>query len=435
MELIPQKVLRLNPIKKKMKKLSRSKLRIPIFRRVILIILDGVGAGELPDASDYSDQGANTLGNLSRAFHATEGRALQIPNLENWGVGGITPMDGIRFPTWVESKGAFGKAIEVSKGKDTTSGHWELAGLILREPFKTYPEGFPSEALNRWIVENDLPGFLGNKSASGTEIIDELGEEHLRTGKPIVYTSADSVWQIAAHETTFGLERLYSICQSARRIGDELQLGRIIARPFVGNPTLGKPFQRTYHRKDLAQPPFRQTYLDVLRQFDVLTLGIGKISSIYADHGIKTSIETHGNTHGLQVLLEQLKTNSTGLIFCNLIDFDMLYGHRRDVIGFGKALEEFDTAIPAIRKMMSQDDLLIITADHGNDPTFSGSDHTREYIPLLAFSPGQKAQGPIPLGTRSSFADVGATMVHALLGEEIEELQLAGKSFLLNLGI
>ncbi len=405
-----------------------------MLKRVIWIVLDGVGAGELPDAALYGDRGSNTLGNLSRAFKAKTGRNLQLPNLENWGLANVTHMEGLSPRADGHGFGAYGRAMEQSRGKDTTSGHWEMAGLVVSKPFAVYPDGFPAAIVDRWVKENGLPGVLGNKAASGTEIIEELGPEHLRTGKPILYTSADSVWQVAAHEEAFGLERLYKICKSARKIGDELQLGRVIARPFVGDPSKGQPFKRTYNRKDYAQLPFSKTFLDALVEGGVPTLGVGKISNIYAAQGIQENIDTKGNTDGLRVLLEQMKTRKQGLIFCNLIDFDMLYGHRRDVEGFGLALEEFDRVIPEMRKLMTDDDLVLIASDHGNDPTFRGSDHTREYIPVLAYSPGQRSRGPVDLGVRDSFADLGATAVHALLGKETMP-GLAGRSFLPQLGL
>jgi phosphopentomutase len=407
----------------------------PQFDRVFWVILDGVGAGELPDAQLYGDRGSNTLGNLSRAFHASHGRALKLPNLEAWGLGNITPMEGIH-PQPIGggnpgAHGAFGRAVEKSLGKDTTSGHWEMAGLVVTKAFATFPNGFPEEVVDRWCRENGLPGVLGNKVASGTTILEELGQEHVRTGKPILYTSADSVWQIAAHEESFGLDRLYQISKSARKICDELQIGRVIARPFVGGGST--PFKRTYNRMDYAQIPFARTHLDLLVERGVPTTGIGKISSIYADQGIQENIHTEGNTDGIRVLLELLASQTNrGLIYCNLIDFDMLYGHRRDVPGFAAALEEFDQAIPRIEKLMRPRDLLVIAADHGNDPTYKGTDHTREYIPILAFSPSQKTAGPADLGVRNSFADVGATVFEALTGQTAP--QLAGNSFLSLLG-
>lgn len=402
------------------------------FDRVILVVLDGVGAGELPDAKAYSDLGSNTLGNLARVLKERTGRTLTIPNLEKLGIGNITAIPGVAPKKPGEGVGAFGKARELSNGKDTTSGHWEMAGLVVSKPFQTYPNGFSDEVIARWVKENNLPGVLGNKAASGTEIIEELGREHLRTGKPIVYTSADSVWQIAAHEEAFGLPRLYEVSKSARKICDELGISRVIARPFVGNPEKGVPFKRTYNRKDLAQLPFGHTVLDLLVDAGIPTLGIGKISSIYAGKGIQKNIDTAGNTDGIRVLLEQAKTVKHGLIFCNLIDFDMLYGHRRDVVGFADALEEYDRAMPALLAAMGPRDLLLMSADHGNDPTYRGSDHTREFIPLLAFTPATTAAGPIDLGTRGTFGDIGATVLEALVGEAkpYADAKLAGESFL-----
>lgn len=404
------------------------------FDRVIWVVLDGVGAGELPDAQLYGDHGANTLGNIARTYQNPEGRSLYLPNLETMGLGTIVAMNGVVPKLPGQGRGACGKMLEQSKGKDTTSGHWEMAGLIVMKPFTTYPS-FPEEVVDQWIKENSLPGILGNKSASGTVIIDELGEEHLKTGKPILYTSADSVWQVAAHEEAFGLQRLYDICKSARKLCDPLQISRVIARPFVGNPTEGKPFKRTYHRQDYSQLPYSPSYLNLLTEKGVETLGIGKISAIYAGQGIQKSIETQGNTHGIQVLIEQIRHMRKGLIYCNLIDFDMLFGHRRDVPGFAVALEEFDRALPTLMTEMTSRDLLILTADHGNDPTFKGTDHTREYAPLLIYTPSQSKPGPLNLGIRNTFADVGATVVESLLGVTAAQWgspwsNLAGTSFL-----
>lgn len=418
---------------------GRKENTAPPLDRVILIVLDGVGAGALPDASSYGDDQSNTLGNLSRAFHRTAGRTLSLPHLQAWGLGKITSMEGVAAATPGGGEGAFGRARERSRGKDTTSGHWEMAGLIVDEAFPTFPCGFPGTVIERWIRENHLPGILGNKPASGTEIIDELGPEHLLTGKPILYTSADSVWQVAAHEQAFGLDRLYGICRSARALCDELGVGRVIARPFVGDPARGVPFKRTYNRKDYSRPPPSPTYLNRLEEHGIPTLGIGKISNIYAGQGIARNIDTKGNTDGIQALLHSLEAERHGLIFCNLIDFDMLYGHRRDVSGFALALEEFDRAIPGIKRRMTPRDLLIISADHGNDPTFRGTDHTREYIPVVAYSPNQTGPGlPVDLGTRDCFADIGATVAHGLAGETRGKASagpLAGVSFLPDLGI
>ena len=403
------------------------------FKRVIWVVLDGVGAGELPDAPQYGDQGSNTLGNLGRAFRTKKGRPLEIPNLAKMGLANLTAIDGVARIAPGQGHGAAGKALELSLGKDTTSGHWEMAGLVVRKAFKTFYDGFPADVVDRWCKENGLPGVLGNKAASGTEIIEELGIEHLKSGKPILYTSADSVWQVAAHEEVFGLEKLLKICKSARVICDELGISRVIARPFVGNPEQGTPFKRTYNRKDYALDPFSKTILDLLVDQGVATLGVGKISNIFAGHGVSKNIDTAGNSDGIRVLIEQMSSFKEGLLFCNLIDFDMLYGHRREVEGFGIALEEFDQALPKICASMTEDDLLLLTADHGNDPTYRGTDHTREFIPVVAYTPKQSRPGPLDLGIRKSFGDVGATVMDALLGLETLQAPLVGQSILKDL--
>jgi len=402
------------------------------YDRVFWVVLDGVGAGELPDAKTYGDLGSDTLGNLSRVVASTKRGPLKLPELQKLGIGNLTKIENVPPLKPGEGRGAHGKATELSCGKDTTSGHWEMAGLVVEEAFATYPTGFSKEIVDRWVKENGLPGVLGNKAASGTDIIKELGEEHMRTGKPILYTSADSVWQVAAHEESFGLEKLFKVCKSARKICDELHISRVIARPFIGNPSKGIPFSRTYNRKDYALPPTIRTHLDELVARGVPTLGIGKISNIYAGHGITDNIDTKGNADGIRVLIEQAAEVKSGLIYCNLIDFDMLYGHRRDTEGFAGALEEFDRKLPELQKKMTDRDLLIIAADHGNDPTFKGTDHTREYIPILAYSPAQKSAGSVNLGIRKSFADVGATVFHALTGstETPANTSWAGQSFL-----
>lgn len=403
------------------------------FKRVILVVLDGVGAGELPDAAHYGDKGSNTLGNLALNLKLKHGKTLTLPHLAKMGLGNITKIEGVPPLQPGEGLGAFGRACELSNGKDTTSGHWEMAGLVVKTPFKVFPNGFADDVIHKWVRDNSLPGVLGNCAASGTEIIEKLGAEHMRTGKPILYTSADSVWQVAAHEESFGLEKLYEICKSARKICDGLGISRVIARPFIGNPQKGIPFKRTYNRKDYSQSPTQKTVLDLLVQKGISTLGIGKISSIYNSHGIQKNIDTAGNTDGLKALLESMDQQKDGLIFCNLIDFDMLYGHRRDVPGFAEALQEFDQKLPSILQKMSSDDLLLIASDHGNDPTYKGTDHTREYIPILAYTPAQKNKGPIDLGIRQSFGDVGATVWHALTGQPQFEQTLSGKSFLTEL--
>lgn len=401
------------------------------FDRVLWVVLDGVGAGATPDAELFNDKNANTLAHCAQALKERFGRQIQLPNLRTLGLGKITHIPGVSDINNPHIKGAYGKALEKSKAKDTSSGHWEMAGLVVEDPFTIYPQGFTQEILERWCKECQLPGVLGNKAASGTDILIELGEEHLRTLKPIVYTSGDSVWQVAAHEEAFGLDRLYEICEKARVLCDELNIGRVIARPFIGNPKDGVPFTRTYNRKDYASPPFQKTYLDALVEKNISTLGIGKISSIYADQGIQKNVSTKGNTDGLATLLKSMQSQKKGLLFCNLIDFDMLYGHRRDVLGFADALEEFDRTLPYIYRFMSFNDLLILTADHGNDPTAPGSDHTREYAPILVYHP-RIQDGGVDLGIRSSFADMGATIYHALTGEEkpASYTHLVGTSFL-----
>jgi phosphopentomutase len=396
----------------------------PTYQRVIWIVLDGVGVGEAPDAAQFKDLGSNTLGNLSQKIKAVRGRELFIPHLTRLGAGKVTPLahdSGISDSMIV---GAYGKAAEKSTGKDTTSGHWEMAGLVVSEPFEVFEKGFPQEVVDRWVKENHLPGYLCNTAASGTDIIEQLGPEHMKTGKPILYTSADSVWQVACHEESFGLDRLYAICKSARKICDELNVSRVIARPFVGDPSKGTPFKRTYNRKDYAQLPFGKTVLDDLVAKNIPVLGIGKISNIFAGVGVPENIDTKGNTDGLSVTLEQVKSRQRGLIYVNLIDFDMLYGHRRDIVGFADALEEADRTIGTIMEEMNDQDLMILTADHGNDPTYPGTDHTREFVPVICYTP--KSKKNTNLGIRESFSDMGATIHEALTGEP----HSSGKSFL-----
>jgi phosphopentomutase len=383
-------------------------------KRVFWIVMDGLGVGEAPDAPAFGDTGSNTLSNLAASTLKSQGRPLRIPHLLGMGLARVTPVAGTSEPAQI--CGGYGKALEKSAGKDTTSGHWEMAGLVVKDAFPVYEQGFPDAVVERWVRENKLPGVLGNHAASGTEIIEQLGPEHMRTGKPILYTSADSVWQVAAHEETFGLERLYEVCKSAREICDELNLGRVIARPFIGDPSKGAPFKRTYNRKDYAQLPFGPTVLDRLTEAGVPVLGVGKISNIFAGIGVPRNIDTRGNTDGLRVMLECMDREAAGLIYVNLIDFDMLYGHRRDVPGFAAALEEFDLALGAMMAKAGQEDLFILTADHGNDPTYRGTDHTREFVPVLAWSPRMN-QG-VDLGIRKSFADMGATIEEALTGKQ-----------------
>lgn len=375
-------------------------------KRAVLIVLDGVGAGELPDADKYGDPGSDTLGHISQKYPQ-----LRLPNLARWGIGNLTNMPTVQRLAPEHCIASFGRCGELSTGKDTTSGHWEMAGVVVDQPFATFPSGFPANIVERWVEENNLPGVLGNCTASGTEIIKQLGEEHVRTGKPILYTSADSVWQIAAHEEAFGLERLYEISKSARKICDELQISRVIARPFVGR--MATDFKRTHHRKDFSQTPPRETMMEKIIEAGLPTVGVGKIWNIFNGRGIKHSLETEDNADGMRTLEKALHTYDKGLVFLNLIDFDMLYGHRRDVTGFARSLEEFDAFIPKLEAQLTPNDLVIISADHGNDPTYRGTDHTREYVPLLAFRKGAKAQA---LGDRRTFADIGQTIAHALTG-------------------
>lgn len=397
------------------------------FKRVIWIVLDGVGAGEAPDAKSFGDTGSNTLGNLSQKLPGLRGTPLHIPNLVKLGAGKITTLANDSGIKDSEIIGAYGKASEKSTGKDTTSGHWEMTGLVVKDPFSVYENGFPQEVVDRWVKENNLPGYLANHAASGTEIIEKLGPEHMKSGKPILYTSADSVWQVACHEESFGLDRLYSICKSARKICDELNISRVIARPFIGDPSKGIPFKRTYNRKDYAQLPFGKTILDDLCSRRIPVLGVGKISNIFAGVGVPENIDTKGNTDGLKVTIEEIQKRKEGLIYVNLIDFDMLYGHRRDINGFATALEEADQAIGKIMGMMNADDLLVLTADHGNDPTYPGTDHTREFVPVICYTP--KGKKNVPLGIRESFSDMGATIFEALTNEP----HSSGKSFLKDL--
>lgn len=375
--------------------------------RVVLIVLDGLGCGELPDASFFGDLGSNTLAHV-----VEKAPQFNAPNLTRWGFGHLTDMARIPAQSLDSGITSIGKCAELSNGKDTTSGHWEMAGIVVEKPFMTYPNGFPSEIVQRWVKENNLSGYLGNTAASGTEIIQQLGEEHIRTGKPILYTSADSVWQIAAHEEAFGLDRLYAISKSARKICDELNVSRVIARPFVGNNAAD--FKRTYNRKDYSQHPPLKTLMDYIIDAGLPTLGIGKISNIFDGRGIQKNIDTKGNTDGLAKTLEALDAVKKGLIFVNLIDFDMNYGHRRDIPGFAKALEEFDAFLPSLEAKLTERDIVILTADHGNDPSYKGTDHTREYIPFIVYQKG--ARGRL-LGNRSTFADIGQTVAHSLTGK------------------
>lgn len=371
------------------------------FKRVFLIVLDSVGIGAMPDAHQYGDENAHTLG------HIAEHRGgLKLPHLEALGLGWIAPVQGV---TAVDSPlAAYGRMQEASVGKDTLTGHWELMGLRLSVPFKTYTDkGFPKELIQQF---ESLTGrkVIGNKAASGTAIIEELGQEHMRAGAWIVYTSADSVFQIAAHEEVVPLEELYQACQVARRLTQEdpYLVGRVIARPFVGTP--GR-FVRTANRRDYALKPFGKTVLNMLKEAGYEVIALGKIEDIYAGEGITRALKTQSNMDGVDKLLVTMEETFTGLSFVNLVDFDSLYGHRRDPDGYAQALEVFDQRLPEILARLKDHDLLMITADHGNDPTHHGTDHTREYVPLLCYSPSFQQKG-ISLGLRETFADVGATI-------------------------
>jgi phosphopentomutase len=367
--------------------------------RVILIVLDSVGVGATADAAAYGDSGANTLGHVLETVGAAD-----LPQMAELGCGNILPLRGL--PPALRPAGAFGKCAELSAGKDTTTGHWELAGLRVESAFPLFPHGFPEE-ITAPFRQRTGRRVLGNKPASGTEIIQELGEEHRRTGDLIVYTSGDSVFQVAAHEEVVPVAELYRICAIAREILDPYRVGRVIARPFVG-PRAGE-FVRTYNRKDFAMPPPRATVLDTISAAGLPVVGVGKISDIFCGRGITEDVHTDGNRDGMQKTLDLCGRVDRGLLMVNLVDFDSLYGHRRDPIGYYRCLREFDQDLARLRSLLRPDrDLVLITADHGNDPTFPGSDHTREYVPLLAFGPPTAAG--IDLGTRGSFADVGATL-------------------------
>jgi phosphopentomutase len=387
---------------------------MPSFDRVILIVLDSVGIGEMPDAAAWGDTGSDTLGNIDRQ------RPLRVPNMQRMGLGNIKPFAHLRPAE--DPRAAFGKAALASPGKDTTTGHWEMAGIILEKPFPLYPNGFPAEVIEPFERAIGRK-IIGNKAASGTEIIKELGVEHLRTGSPIVYTSADSVFQVAAHEEVIPAPELYRICEIARQqLDGPHRVGRVIARPFTGQPG---SFTRTRNRHDYAIPPPEGMLLDQLQAAGVPTCGVGKIYDIYCGRGLSTHVKMKDNADGVEKTLEAMAAQPGGFIFTNLVDFDMIYGHRNDVEGYAAALEAFDASLPRLEAAMGAADLLILTADHGCDPTTPSTDHSREYAPLLAFS---KARHGAPLGVRDSLADVGQTVA------ENFACQIAhGRSFLAEL--
>ncbi|MDO7905131.1 phosphopentomutase [Paenibacillus sp. JX-17] len=371
----------------------------PSFKRICFIVLDSVGIGELPDAVKFGDEGSHTLGHILERVPG-----VKLPNMQKLGLGNIadipplTPVD--------QPLGYFGKMNEVSVGKDTMTGHWELMGLKINTPFNTYPDGFPADLIYQFEQETGRK-VLCNKPASGTEVLDEYGEEQMKTGAWIVYTSADSVFQIAAHEDIIPLDELYRACEIARRLtlAPEHSVGRVIARPYIGEPG---SFKRTPNRHDYAITPPEPTVLNLLANAGKDVIAVGKINDIFSGEGVSASYPTKSNEHGIEVTIDQLGEDFEGLLFTNLVDFDSLYGHRRDPEGYAHALEVFDQAVPQLMERIGQDDLLIISADHGNDPVHPGTDHTREYVPVLIYSPSLKQ--PDSIGIRETYSDLGATI-------------------------
>ncbi|HEY6867350.1 MAG TPA: phosphopentomutase [Candidatus Eisenbacteria bacterium] len=382
--------------------------------RAFLVVLDGVGIGALPDAADYGDQGSHTLLHVAEAVGG-----LSLPRLERLGLGRLCPLPGVRAVG--DPEGARGRLAEASPGKDSTTGHWELAGLVLERPFPTYPRGFPEPLLERWS-ERTGRGWIGNVAASGTEIIQRLGEEHRRTGRLIVYTSADSVFQVAAHEATVPLEELYAACRAARELlTGEHAVGRVIARPFAGSPG---DYRRTVNRRDFSLAPPAETLLDRMVRAGRRVVTVGKVDDLFAGRGVTEAIHTAGNAEGEAVLSDLARRSGEGLVFANLVDFDQQYGHRNDPVGFARALEQFDERLGEIEARLRSDEILLVTADHGNDPTTPSTDHSREYTPLLTAGP--RVRRGADLGTRATFADVAAT-----LAEMFGLARLAaGRSFL-----
>ncbi|MCC6588865.1 MAG: phosphopentomutase [Bryobacterales bacterium] len=386
-----------------------------MFHRVLWVVLDSVGIGEMPDAAAYGDAGSDTLGNIARR------RGLSLPNLSAIGLANIRPIDGL--PPAPNPTGAFGRCALASPGKDTTTGHWEMVGIHLAKPFPLYPNGFPPDVIEAFEQAAGRK-ILGNIPASGTEIIQQLGEEHMRTGKPIVYTSADSVFQIAAHEQVIPIPELYRMCEAARDIlRGAHEVGRVIARPFIGQPGA---FTRTSNRHDYAVPPPPGMLLDRLADRGVPVTGVGKISDVFLGRGIARSIKTKNNDDGMQRTLEALDSEASGLIYVNLVDFDQQYGHRNDVEGYARALEQADAWIPRVCAKLTADDLFILTADHGCDPTTPSTDHSREYVPLLVA--GRRVRAGVNLGTRQSLSDIGQTVAENY-GTQIAH----GESFLSSL--
>lgn len=381
-------------------------------KRVILMVIDSVGIGELPDAKDFGDEGSDTVGCLYRTIEG-----FSLPNMEKLGLRNI---DGVSFYKPTEAIGTYGKMAEISPGKDTTTGHWEIAGLKLPSPFNVYPDGFPDEIIDKF---REATGYdiLCNKPASGTEIIKELGIEHMNTKKLIVYTSADSVFQIAAHEDIVPIEELYDICQKAREILDEYYVSRVIARPFIG--TSPENFERTANRRDFSYYPIGKTVMNLLDDNGITVAAVGKIEDIFAGSGVTIAVHTQSNNDGVDKTIEYMKTINHGLIFSNLVDFDSKYGHRNNPRGYADCLIEFDGRVPELMENLRENDILIITADHGCDPTTPSTDHSREYVPLLVY---KKGITPVNLGVRKTYADIAATIAE-YFGLEYET---PGESFL-----
>ncbi|WP_249597633.1 phosphopentomutase [Peribacillus frigoritolerans] len=369
------------------------------FKRIFVIVMDSVGIGEAPDADLFGDKGADTLGHIAEKMNG-----LNMPTLAKLGLGNIRDIKGIEKAQ--QPLAFYTKMKEASTGKDTMTGHWEIMGLNISTPFRVFPDGFPELLVNELEAKMGR-GIIGNVPASGTEIIERLGEEHMKTGALIVYTSADSVLQIAAHEDIVPIDELYKICEIAREVtmADEFKVGRVIARPFTGEPG---NFKRTPNRHDYALKPFDRTVMDELKDSGYDVLAIGKISDIFDGEGVTESLRTVSNMDGMDKLIQTVEQDFKGLSFLNLVDFDALYGHRRDPEGYGKALEEFDARMPEVLDKLKEDDLLIITADHGNDPVHEGTDHTREYVPLLVYSKRFTEGAELPI--RDTFADIGATV-------------------------
>ena len=381
-----------------------------MINRAIIIVLDGFGVGELPDAHVYGDEGSNTLVGIYNSEH---------PNLPNMKSLGLYNIDGVDIVDKAENVlGAYGKDTETCEGKNSPVGHWEMSGYIKKPGFKTYPNAFPDELINEFIQEAGLEGILCNKVGSGTELLKQYGEEHVKTGYPIVYTSADSVFQIAAHEDVIPVEKLYEICRVARKIADkpEYNIGTIIARPFVGDKA--ENFTRTYNRKDFESETFGRTMLDVISENNGRVISIGKIQDLFNGRGIEKAIHTSGNADGIAKTIEEIENGEANLIFTNLVDTDMLYGHRNNIQGYAQALEYFDSQLPIIMKKMKDTDMLIITADHGNDPSTPSTDHDREYIPILVY--GKQIKENVNLGIRETFSDISATVLDILNMPKLE---------------